>query len=104
MFTNVYVEEVYESEHVCTSTIWLCVILDAKYEKPYLHKVMETQCRNLTMAQRNELLQLLQIFKELFYGTLKKKDPVDFDLKENAKPIWLWPYPVPKVHEEMFKE
>ena len=32
-FTNVYVEKVYESEHVRTAAKQLCVILDAKYEK-----------------------------------------------------------------------
>ena len=31
LFTNAYVEEVYESEHVCTATKQLRVILDAKY-------------------------------------------------------------------------
>ena len=43
-FTNAYVQELYESEHVCTATKQLCVILDAKYEKVDLHKVMENQC------------------------------------------------------------
>ena len=32
----------------------------------------------------------------------EEKDPVDFELKEDAKPICLRPYPVPKLHEEMF--
>ena len=40
LFTNDYVEEVYESDHVLTSTKRLRVILDAKYEREYLHKVM----------------------------------------------------------------
>ena len=31
-FTNVYVKEVYYSEHVCTATKLLRVILDSKYE------------------------------------------------------------------------
>ena len=53
LFTNAYVEAVYESEHVHTATKWLCVTLDAKYEKADLHKVMETQCQYLTMTQRN---------------------------------------------------
>ena len=26
-----------------------------------------------------------------------------FELKYDAKPIWSQPYPVPKVHEEIFK-
>ena len=69
------------------------------------HKVMENQCQHLTMTQRNELLRLLQKFKELFYGTLGtwKRDIIYFELKEDAKPISPWPYPVPKVHKEMFK-
>ena len=52
-FTNAYVEEVYESEHVRTATKRLRVILEAKYEKSDLHKVMETQCQHLTTTQRN---------------------------------------------------
>ena len=59
-FTNAYVEEVYESQHVSTATKRLRVILDAKYEKSDLHKVMETQRQHLTRTQRNELLKLLQ--------------------------------------------
>ena len=67
---------------------------------------METQCQHITMTQHNELLKLLQILEELFDGTLGpwKMDPVDFELKDDAKPICLRPYPVPKVHEEMFKK
>ena len=46
------------------------MILDAKYENVDLHKVMETQCQHLTMTQRNEYLQLLKRFENLFDGTL----------------------------------
>ena len=55
-FTDAYVEEVYESEHIRTSTKQIRVILDAKYEKANLHKVMETQCQHLTIPQRNEFI------------------------------------------------
>ena len=50
------------------------------------------------------MLQLLKV-EYLFDGTLStcKIDPVDFELKEDTKPICSRPYPVPKVHEEMFK-
>ena len=41
-FTDAYVKEVYDSEHVFTATKRLRVILDAKYEKENLHKVMVT--------------------------------------------------------------
>ena len=84
----------------------MCLILYAKYEKADLHKVTETQCQHLIMTQRNDLLKLLQKFEELFDGTLGtwKIDPLDFELKEDAKPICSRPYPIPKVHEEMFKK
>ena len=63
-FTNAYVGEVYESEHVCTTTKALRVVLDARYEKSDSHKVMETQCQHLTMTQRDKLLKLLQKSEE----------------------------------------
>ena len=42
--------------------------------------------------------------EELFNGTLGtwKIYPVDFEIKEDMKPICSIPYPVPKVHKEMF--
>ena len=58
---------------------------------------MEIQCQYLTMTQLNELIKSLQIFEELFNGSLGtwKIDPEDFELKEYAKPIffvylWYW--------------
>ena len=67
---------------------------------------METQFQHLTITQRNELLKLLQRFKESFNGTLVtwKTYTVDLDFKYNVKPICSQPYPVPTVHEEMFKK
>ena len=67
---------------------------------------METQCQYLTMTQRNELLKLLKESEELFNGTLgtQKTDPLDFELKEDAKPICSRPYTVPKLHKEMLKK
>ena len=50
---------------------------------------MKNQCQHLTMTQRNELLKLLQIFEELLDRTIGtcKTYPVDFELKEDVKPI-----------------
>ena len=70
MFTDDYIKESYGSYHVRTSTKLLRVILDAKYGKADLHKVMEDQCQHLKITQRNELLELLQKFKYFFDGTL----------------------------------
>ena len=44
LFTYSYIKELYESEHACTAIEQLHVILDAKYKKANLHKVMENQC------------------------------------------------------------
>ena len=52
-FTDAYVKEVFESEHVRTAKKLLHVMLNAKYEKSDLHKVMETQFHHLTMTQFN---------------------------------------------------
>ena len=81
-FTNVYAEEINESEQVHTSTKRLCVILDAKYEKPDLNKVMKNQCQDLIEIQCHELLKLLQTFEEFFDGTLGTwiKYPVELEL------------------------
>ena len=53
------------------------------------------------MTQRNEPIKLLKKFDELFDGKLGtwKTDPVEFELKEDAKPICLQTYPVLKVHK-----
>ena len=62
-------------------------------KKADLHQVMENQCENLTMKQCNELLKLLQIFEELFDGKLGtwNADTVDFEFKEDAKPVFSRP-------------
>ena len=67
---------------------------------------METQCQDLLRTQRNDLLKLLQLIKEFFDETLGnwEKYPLEFKLKEDAKPICLRPYKVPKVHKTMFKK
>ena len=47
-FMNVYAEEINKSEHVRTDTKRLPILLDAKYKKEYLNKVMNNQCQHLT--------------------------------------------------------
>ena len=86
---NDYMEKINTSKEVCTFTKLLDVILDAKYKKSDLNKVMKNLCQHLTKAQRNELLKLLLKLEELFNGTLGtwKTDPVDFEQKEDVKPM-----------------
>ena len=101
LFTNAYVEQVYESEHINTAKKLLRVILDAKYEKVDLHKVMEIQCQHLTVTKCNELLKLLHKSKELFDVTpvTWKTDPLVTKLKYNVNELCWRPYPVPKLHK-----
>ena len=59
---NAYVDKVYASEQVRIYTEWLRTILDAKYEKVDLNKVIKNQFQHLTEEQLNKLLRLLQFF------------------------------------------
>ena len=103
-FTNDYAKEVYESWHVHNSKT-IRVILNAKYEKLDSRKVMENQCQHLKMTQCNEFLELIPKFEELFDGILGtwKIDPLEFELKENAKPICSRPYAVPRYTKKCLK-
>ena len=67
---NTYAEEIYEPEQVITATKQLGVISDTKYENADLNKVTENQCQHITESQLNEILKLLQNFKEFFDGAL----------------------------------
>ena len=98
---NAYAKEINESEPFRTSTKWLRLILDAKYKKADLIKVMKNQCQHITETQCNEFLKLLQKIEKFFNGThdTRKTDPVDFKLKNDMKLICSIPNPVQKVHK-----
>ena len=72
-----------------------------KIQKCRLKKFREDQCQHLTIYQQKYLLQLLQNIEDIFDGNIgtRKIDPIDFELKENAKPVCSRTRPVPKVHE-----
>ena len=81
-------------------------ILDARYKKSDLNKVMTEQCQNLNTEGRKRLLILLRKFEDIFNSTLRtwNTNPVDLELKNDAKPVCSRLYPVPRVHEEMFRK
>ena len=62
-------------------------ILDAKYEKADLDKVVQ-DCTHLSPLEKQQLLALLKRYEFLFDGTLGKwtTDPVDLELKADVKP------------------
>ena len=80
-------------------------ILDAKYEKADLPKIVDS-CDHLDDTQKDELLQLLKKYEGLFDGTLGnwKTTPVHFELKEDAKPFHGRAFPVPRIHRETLKK
>ena len=72
------------------------VILDAQYEKPNLETVANDQ-KQLTGLQREMFLKFLVSKEAAFQG--KRGDwngnPVDFELKSDAKPFAMKPYQIP---------
>jgi len=81
-------------------------ILDAKYEKADLPKVVQDNCAHLSQNQQRDLLKLLQDFEELFDGTLGdwQTEPVSLQLKPGAKPYHGKPFPIPRVHKDTLKK
>ena len=75
------------------------------YEKTNLKNVT-ADTEHLNDEQQTKLLALLCKYEFLFDGTLGTwpTDSVDIKLKDDAKQHHAHPYPVPKVHEEVFKK
>jgi hypothetical protein len=73
-------------------------ILDSDYHKADLRKVA-AKATQLNKRQQLSLLRLLQKYEALFDGTLGKwnTDPVNIELREDAKPVSSRYYPVPKI-------
>ena len=81
-------------------------ILDAKYKKSGLNKVMHEQCQNLTENGQKDILALFMKFEYLFGGKLGMWNTslADPELEDNMKPVCVWYYPLPKVHENIFEK
>ena len=64
-------------------------ILDEKYKKVELNKVMTKQFQHLYAEEREILLYLLRIFEGLFDGSTGtwNTKPVDLELKDDEKPV-----------------
>ena len=81
-------------------------VLDAKYEKFDLNKVMTKKCQHLNTKERKRLLNILGKYEELFDGTLVtwNTTPLYLELRYDVKPVCLRPCPVSRVHEYMFRK
>ena len=80
-------------------------ILDSNYEKADLLEVV-ANAHQLDNTQKQQLLELLLDFEDLFDGTLGhwQTEPVNIELKPDAKPYSGRYYPVPRVNKETFKK
>ena len=89
-----------ESEKVQQATNRIKRILDAKYEKANLKKVVN-KLDYLNKEEQKSFLKLLQKYESMFDGTLGTYKGSDYkiELKENIKPYHAKPFPIPKVHE-----
>ena len=67
---------------------------------------MGEQCQHLSPKKRERFLHILETFQSVFDGTLCtwKTPPVNLDLKDDATPMCLRPYPVPRLHKAIFRK
>ena len=67
---------------------------------------MDEQCQHLSPKERERLLHILRNFESMFDGTMGtcKTPPLDLEWKDDATPVCLRPYPVPRVQEAMFRK
>ena len=81
-------------------------ILDAKYKKADLNKVMIEQWQHLIPRKQKSLLNILKTFEDLFDGSLGmwNNAPVDFESKDDVNPVCSRPYPLPMVHKSIFRK
>ena len=79
-------------------------ILDAKYSKADIKTIVKSSTR-LYFQERNELYTLLKKYECLFRGNLGTwyVKPYDIKLKPDAKPYQGKTFPVPRIHELVFK-
>ena len=67
---------------------------------------MTKQCQHLNTTDCYRIINLLKKYKYLFGVTLGtwNTTSVDLELEDDAKPVCSWTYPVPRVHEAMFRK
>jgi len=80
-------------------------ILDADYHKANINDVT-AEARHPTPEEQKQLNFLLKRYEDLFDGQLGKWNgpPINFELKEGAKPCHAKPFPIPKSLEEATKK
>lgn len=100
--THFYIKD--DSEAVQEVTKRMKTILDAKYEKADLTKIVQQQ-HHSNVEHQQKLYKLLKKYEILFDGTLGtlKDHAYNVELKKGVKPYHAKPYPIPKCYEDTFK-
>ncbi len=80
-------------------------ILDIKYAPADLNKIVQ-ECTHLTDTEKSALGKLLAKYHDLFDGTLGtwQTEPIELELRPDAKPYHAKPYPVPHSQEKKLRE
>jgi transposase InsO family protein len=79
-------------------------ILDIKYAPADLNKIVQ-ECTHLTDKEKAKLGKVLTKYQDLFDGSLGtwKTNPIELELRPDAKPYHAKPYPVPYSQEKKLK-
>ena len=91
-------EELWESEHVLDATRRMRRILDTKYQKANLSKIVSNS-KHLSNDKQSMLYDVLTKYGSSFdvtLGTCKTK-PLDIELHTGSKPYHSNPYPMPNT-------
>jgi len=102
---DAYCDEIYTTDVEQEITTQMTRILDAKYEKADLHKVV-SESKHLTEHEQSQLLTLLRKYENCFDGSLGhwKTKPVNLELKSDASPYHARPFPIPHSREETMRK
>jgi hypothetical protein len=80
-------------------------ILAAHYEKVSINNVID-KCKHLNDDQCTDLTELLSSYTTLFSGKLGHypHETVHIEIDKGATPVHKRHYPVPRIHEQTFKD
>jgi hypothetical protein len=97
---DTYCDEIFTTDIENEVTTQMTQILDAKYEKADLAKVV-ADSEHLTTDEQSKLLAVLRRYEKIFDGGLGlwKTTPVKLELKPDAVPYHARPYPIPRSRE-----
>ena len=93
-----------DSTRVSSETERIKRILDAKYEKANLSKIVR-EAIHLKTCEQDKLYEVLKKYEILFDGTLGKweGEPYHIDLRDNVTPFHAKPFSIPKMYEHTLK-